>query len=131
MHLGPEEFEGLRRGMQHFRAGAYFAAHDDWEDVWQGWRGRPRTFWQAMIQLVVGAYHLENGNRKGCESLWNKALDKCDALAQTYTEVPEPLLHLIALLATCLEALQHDDAPGPHLVGFATSVCSEAWFTFQ
>ena len=69
MHLESAELASLRRGMQHFRAGEYFAAHDDWEEVWQGLRGRQRTFWQAMIQLVVGAYHLRNGNRKGCESL--------------------------------------------------------------
>ncbi|MGQ4808324.1 hypothetical protein NKDENANG_01706 [Candidatus Entotheonellaceae bacterium PAL068K] len=132
MHLAPAEIASLRRGLQHFRAGEYFAAHDDWEAVWQGMRGHPRTFWQAMIQLVVGAYHLRNGNRKGCESLWNKALNKCDELAQTYdNEVPAPLLHLMALLSTCLEAVQDHDEPWPHLAAFATSVLSEAWFTFR
>lgn len=132
MPLEPDEIEHLRQGMQHFRAGDYFAAHDDWEAVWQGLRGRPRTFWQAMIQLVVGAYHFENGNHKGCHSQWNKALAKCQDLIPTYDdEAPQPLFQLAALLRTALASLHHAEDPLPHLTHFANSVLSETWFTFR
>ena len=132
MHLTPEEIDNLRRGVGHFRAGDYFAAHDAWEEVWQGLRGRPRMFWQAMIQLAVGAYHLENGNRQGCNSLWSKALVKCDALATMYeADLPEPLGLLTDLLQSCLASLQQDEEPWSHLTTFATTVVSEAWLTLR
>ncbi len=129
--LEPEEIKNLRRGVHHFRAGDYFATHDDWEAVWQGLRGRPRTFWQAMIQLVVGAYHYQNGNRKGCDSLWRKALQKCEDLTPTYDDIPEPLTMLTELLQTCLVALHQDDDPLPHITHFAHAVLSDAWFAFR
>jgi len=127
-----EERALLAQGLQHFRAGDYFAAHDAWEEVWQGWRGRRRLFWQAMIHLVVGAYHLTRDNLKGCQSQWQKALQKCDALEHMYeTDVPEPLPQLTELLQTCLAAVQHGEEPWPHLTIFATSVVSETWFAFE
>ena len=132
MHLTPEQIESLRRGVDHLRIGDYFAAHDDWEDVWQELRGRQRLFWQAMIQLVVGTYHLQNGNRKGCNSLWNKALEKCDNLAQTYeANLPEPLSCLTALLHTCLASLHQDIEPWESIQHFADAEISEAWFCFR
>ena len=132
MELNPEERANLCRGIEHFRSGDYFAAHDDWEEVWQGLRGRQRTFWQAMIQLVVGAYHLHNGNRKGCESLWRKALAKCDDLAQTYeTDIPEPLSVLAHLLRECLASLQRGAEPWSYLTHFANAELCETWCTFQ
>ena len=127
-----EERAGLQRGLEHFRAGDYFAAHDAWEEVWQGLHGRRRVFWQAMIHLAVGAYHLTNGNRKGCQSQWQKALQKCDALQQVYeSDVPAPLPLLTEILQSCLTAVSHDEAPWPHLNTFATSVMSPAWFAFE
>ena len=80
MSLDAHELACLHQGLSHFRAGDYFAAHDDWEEVWQGLRGSPRLFWQSMIQLVVGAYHYSNGNMRGCQGQWQKALQKCEAL---------------------------------------------------
>lgn len=131
MPLEADEIERLRQGMQHFRAGDYFAAHDDWEAVWRGLRGRPRTFWQAMIQLVVGAYHFKNGNPKGCQSLWNKALLKCQDLTPTYEDNPPQQLSLLAaLLQASLASLHHAEDPLPHLTHFANAVLSEAWFEF-
>jgi len=129
MPLEADEIEHLRLGMQHFRVGDYFAAHDDWETVWQGLYGRPRTFWQAMIQLVLGAYHFKNGNCKGCNSQWNKALSKCQDLLPTYDgDVPQPLSSLESLLRTALATLHQAEDPLPHLTHFASTVLSEAWF---
>jgi predicted metal-dependent hydrolase len=131
MTLHPEEQEQLRQGVQHFRAGDYFATHEAWEEVWRGLRGRRRLFWQAMIQLAVGALHLQRNNLKGCRSQWQKALQKCYTLLQTSeTDVPDPLLQLIDLLQTCLAAIDNGTDPWPLLTTFATSVLSEAWFAF-
>jgi hypothetical protein len=127
-----DESASLQRGWEHFRAGEYFAAHDAWEEVWQGLRGRRRVFWQAMIHLAVGAYHLTRSNPKGCLSQWQKALQKCDTLQQLYdSDVPAPLPLLSGILQTCLTAMARDESPWPHLHMFATSVQSEAWLAFK
>jgi predicted metal-dependent hydrolase len=130
MHLTAEDYQLLRQGLERFRAGDYFAAHDDWEEVWRGLRGRQRLFWQAMIQLAVGMVHWQNGNLKGCRSVWNKALQKCDAAADLYeTDVPDQLLHLIAILDECLTAVHQGQNPTPSIARFATEDLSEDWFT--
>ena len=120
----------LRRGLEHFRARDYFAAHDDWEEVWRELNGHRRIFWQAMIHLVVGAYHFTNGNLRGCQGQWQKALQKCDDLMQRYAEpLPTPLTFLGDMVRESLAMVQGGRDPLPHLEAFATSVVSEDWFT--
>ena len=131
MSLDAHELACLHQGLSHFRAGDYFAAHDDWEEVWQGLRGSPRLFWQSMIQLVVGAYHYNNGNMRGCQGQWQKALQKCEALLALESfqaSAPVQLVHDVLL--TSLETVGRGHDPLPALQTFATSVMSEAWFTF-
>ncbi|MDH3599389.1 MAG: DUF309 domain-containing protein [Candidatus Tectomicrobia bacterium] len=129
--LEPQEIAGLRQGIAQFRAGEYFEAHDDWEEVWRELSGRRRLFWQAMIQLAVGTHHWEHGNQRGCCSVWGKALQKCDDLGQLYDhDVPAPLLHLICVLDEALSALEHSQDPLPHILAFAASALSDQWVTF-
>ena len=120
----------LRRGLEHFRARDYFAAHDDWEEVWRELSGQRRMFWQAMIQLVVGAYHCTNGNLRGCRGQWQKALQRCIDLAQRYEEpVPEPIARLHDMLCEGLAMVERGENPLPSLEAFAASVVSDAWFS--
>jgi hypothetical protein len=126
--LESQEIAGLRQGIAQFRAGEYFEAHDDWEEVWRELSGRRRLFWQAMIQLAVGTHHWENGNQRGCHSVWSKALQKCDDLGQLYDdEVPAPLFHLIRVLDEGLRALEQGQDPLPHILAFAASDLSDQW----
>ena len=120
----------LRRGLEHFRTRDYFAAHDDWEEVWRELSGRRRMFWQAMIHLVVGGYHFTNGNLRGCQGQWQKAVQKCMDLMQRDDEpVPEPIASLHAMLQEALTMVENGANPLPHLETFAASVVSEQWFT--
>ena len=120
----------LRQGLEHFRARDYFAAHDDWEEVWQGLQGQRRAFWQAMIQLVVGAYHYTNGNLRGCRGQWQKALQKCVDLAQSSAApVPAPVTHVHDMLCEALAIVERGENPLPHVEAFAAGVVSETWFT--
>jgi hypothetical protein len=119
----------LRRGLEHFRARDYFAAHDDWEEVWRELHGHRRTFWQAMIHLVVGAYHFTNGNLRGCRGQWQKALQKCADLMQRYEEpIPAPIPCLHDILCECLAIIERGENPLPHVEACAASVVSETWF---
>ena len=119
----------LRQGLAHFRAHDYFAAHDAWEEVWQDLSGRRRLFWQAMIQLVVGGYHFTNGNLRGCQGQWHKALAKCDSLLQQCAAPsPEPVVQLWDILHTGLTLVERGESPLPHLERCAADVISDTWF---
>ncbi len=64
----------IQKGVEEFNSGKFFECHDTLEDVWQGIRGPARDFFQGLIQISVGFYHLNNGNRIGAESQFEKAL---------------------------------------------------------
>ncbi len=72
--LDPDTIRAIRRGVEEFNAGRFFECHDTLEDVWQGIRGPARDFFQGIIQVSVGFYHLGNGNRVGAQSQLHKAL---------------------------------------------------------
>ena len=131
MPLQVDDITCLRNGLVHFRDADYFAAHDAWEDVWQGLRGRQRLFWQAMIQLVVGAYHYTNGNRRGCQGQWRKALQKCHQLGGSEETPLQPTALLAGVLETSLQALADGGNPLPGLAEFAAHTVTEDWFLFS
>ena len=131
MPLQIDDITGLHSGLAHFREADYFAAHDAWEEVWQGLRGRQRLFWQAMIQLAVGAYHYTNGNLRGCQGQWRKALQKCRQLGDGNDDPRQPAALLAGVLDESLQALAAGDNPLPGLAEFAANTVSEDWFLFS
>ena len=131
MPLPANDIACLRAGLAHFRAADYFAAHDAWEEVWQGLRGRRRLFWQAMIQLAVGAYHYTNGNGRGCRGQWNKALDKCRRLGADDDAAHQPPASLAAVLEGALQAVADGENPLPAIADFAAGTVGEDWFQFS
>ena len=52
-------------GVRQFNAGEYFACHETLEGVWLAERGAMRRFYQGVLQVGVGLYHLQRGNEKG------------------------------------------------------------------
>jgi predicted metal-dependent hydrolase len=77
--LDPDELAGLRRGIAEFNAGRFFECHETLEDVWHGIRGPGRDFFQGLIQISVGFYHLGNGNLRGGQSQLEKGLRRLDS----------------------------------------------------
>ncbi len=82
--LSPEEAQGFLRGVEEFNAGKYFECHDTLEEVWRGIRGPARDFFQGLIQVSVGFYHLRNGNLQGGESQLKKGLAKLCVYGEHY-----------------------------------------------
>ena len=73
---GMEGSDQLERGRAAFNCGDYFAAHELWEDVWQGLVGSERTFVQGLIQIAAGLHHLQQHRPQPAVSLLHKGLDK-------------------------------------------------------
>lgn len=119
----------LQKGLELLRQGDFFAAHEEWEIPWKEMVGRQRSFWQAMIQLSVGAYHLEKRNRTGCRNLWNKALNRCNQLLENHPgQRQTPVAELRKTLLFCLEKTAAGEDPRPEIQRFATKIVKPGWF---
>lgn len=122
----------LQKGLACLRAGQFFDAHEYWEIPWKGMHGHVRSFWQAMIQLSVGAYHYQRHNPTGCRNLWRKARQRCeDILAQNLARDVQYVMALRELLNNCLERVESGENPLPEVQAFAAQTVSEDWFHFR
>ena len=77
----------LRQGIDEFNRAYFFEAHETLEDLWRDTTGPLRLFYQGLIQLAVGLYHLSNGNQRGALNLLSKGLDKLAAYQPTCQNV--------------------------------------------
>jgi predicted metal-dependent hydrolase len=71
-------YEGLAQGIREFNDEAFFEAHDTLEDVWMDVRGDNRLFFQGLIQLSIGYYHLTCENYTGAEHLLSRGVSKLE-----------------------------------------------------
>jgi len=72
--LSREERALFELGVQQFNDGLFFESHDTLEELWTGLRGSSRDFFQGLIQVSVGFYHLTGGNRAGASSMFERSL---------------------------------------------------------
>jgi predicted metal-dependent hydrolase len=82
--LSDEERRQVAEGMDQFNRGLFFECHDTLEDVWTGIRGPSRDFFQGLIQVAVGFYHLGNDNRGGAATLLRRGLSRLAKYPDTY-----------------------------------------------
>lgn len=82
--LSAEERAAFDKGVREFNEGYYFECHDTLEDLWSGLRGAGRDFFQGLIQVAVGYYHLGNANRAGAASMFERALARFEKYPGRY-----------------------------------------------
>ena len=70
--------QGLVQGIREFNEGAFFEAHDTLEDTWMDVRGENRLFFQGLIQLSIGYYHLTCENYTGANHLLSRGVSKLE-----------------------------------------------------
>ena len=93
----------LHKGIQEFNDGDYFECHETLEDVWMIEVGPDRPFYQGLLQLSVGCFHLLNRNYVGAESQWSKAHAKLNDFGSQHLGVE--LKPLIEGILRCQEML--------------------------
>ena len=64
---------GLDRGLELIRAGAYYEAHEEFEEEWREAPEPERDFLQGMVHVAVAWHHARRENRPGCERQLEKA----------------------------------------------------------
>ncbi len=74
----------LTLGVTQFNRGLYFECHDTLEELWSGFRGPSRDFFQGLIQVSVGFHHLERGNRAGALKTFTRALGRLESYRACY-----------------------------------------------
>jgi predicted metal-dependent hydrolase len=122
----------LQSGLEYLRQGGFFETHEEWEIPWQEMSGDIRSFWQAMIQLSVGAHHFRNGNKNGCRNLWKKALKRCDdILEKNQVQNRNCVFRLQEILQTALQKAMEGEDPLRYIRRFASDVVTEDWFEFE
>jgi uncharacterized protein len=83
-HLTSEERAAFDKGVAEFNSGYFFECHDTLEDLWSGLRGPSRDFFQGLIQVAVGFYHLTGGNEAGAASMFRRALKRFEKYPGRY-----------------------------------------------
>jgi predicted metal-dependent hydrolase len=72
-----DRWEALEEGIRLFNERYFFEAHDVLEEAWMEITNpKERLFYQGLIQLAVGFYHLEGGNLKGADDVLSRGIAK-------------------------------------------------------
>ncbi|MCS7015414.1 MAG: DUF309 domain-containing protein [Gemmatales bacterium] len=71
-------------GILLFNEGAFFEAHEVWEDLWLDTGGEAKRFYQGLIQAAVCLVHLGNRNYRGAARLFESARNYMRAYGNNY-----------------------------------------------
>jgi len=93
--------EQFLKGVGQFNRQFFFEAHDTWEELWMETSGPDRLFYQGLIQMAVGFYHLSNGNLNGACSQLAKSLAKLDQYPPGFQGIDTEAL--VVRVRDCLE----------------------------
>lgn len=66
----------ILQGIALFNSADFFSAHDYFEELWFDSDKDDRLFFQGLVQVSVGCYHLISGNYKGAVSQLTKSKKK-------------------------------------------------------
>ena len=71
-------------GLNCFRHGQFFEAHEHWEAVWLRAEEPEKTFLQGLIQVAGSFFHFRRDNLGGARSMAKKALGRLDKYPENY-----------------------------------------------
>ena len=95
----------FKDGIRKFNEGEFYVCHDILEDIWFDVRGWTRTFYQGIIHIAVGYYHITvRENPKGALSQLNKAINKLQPYSPSFQGVE--LEKLINTIRTSIQIIQ-------------------------
>ena len=97
--------ERFSEGIKKFNGKDFYECHDIIEDVWFEIRESSRRFYQGLIHLAVGFYHiLERENPKGAISQLSKGIEKLNEYKPEFQGVE--LKRLLDKIGKCLTEIE-------------------------
>ena len=82
----------MAEGLQCYRQGEFFEAHEHWESVWLRLDEPEKSFLQALIQMTAAFHHYNAGNAVGAASLLRHALRRLERCPAEFGGVAAGLL---------------------------------------
>ena len=106
--VAPPEFE---RGIAEFNQQQFYACHDTLEAVWVDAEEADKRFYQGILQVAVGCYHLSNNNLRGAIILLGEAVRRLCDYQPDYEGIDvEQLLEQALALLQALQQLKPEQA---------------------
>jgi len=105
------EFE---QGIAEFNQQQFYACHDTLEAIWVDAEEVDKRFYQGVLQVAVGCYHLSNDNLRGAIILLGEAVRRLCDYQPDYEGVDVELL--LGQASQLLQALQQ--LPPEHTTEF-------------
>ena len=100
-----DKLEALEEGIRLFNDRHFFDAHDVLEEAWMEiTNSKERLFYQGLIQLAVGFYHLEGENLIGGNNLLSRSIAKLEQYESGFLGVE--LHELLRKSRKCLDEVQ-------------------------
>jgi predicted metal-dependent hydrolase len=104
-----DKHAALKKSVEEFNNGEYFECHETLEDVWMIEVEPDRLFYQGLLQLSVGFFHLFNRNYVGAASQWRKGYVKLQNFGECHLGINlKTLLEQIHRCQNMLEMVQSD-----------------------
>ncbi len=100
----PEEFW---QAVEQFNQEQFYACHDTLEAIWMEASQPQKTFYQAVLQIAVALYHLDNANLRGAVILLGEGINKLRNYPAAYCGIDVD--ELLIASATLLSILQQTD----------------------
>lgn len=107
----PSDGASLKMGIEQFNRGEYYACHDTLEAIWMEAPTSEKPFFQGILQLAVGLYHLGNHNWRGAAILLGEGTRRLEPFEPVYQDV-----NVTALLDCADEWLTRLQQLGPEKV---------------
>lgn len=96
--------DGFWQGVEQFNQGHYYDCHDTLEALWMIAPQVQKPFYQGILQISVGLYHLRNRNWRGAAILLGEGNNRLQAYEPEYGGINVSLL--VDQAYEWLEALQ-------------------------
>lgn len=77
----------LEKAIAQFNQRDFYSCHDTLEEIWMDSAEPEKTFYQGVLQVAVGCYHLGNSNWRGAVILLGEGIRKLMEYEPEYLEI--------------------------------------------
>jgi predicted metal-dependent hydrolase len=79
--------QAFEEAIAQFNSGDYYACHDTLESIWNDAWQSDRAFYQGILQIAVGLYHLKSQNWHGAAILLGEGTSRLPAYLSDYQSI--------------------------------------------
>ncbi|MGK7962628.1 DUF309 domain-containing protein [Crocosphaera sp.] len=99
--------EAFLQGIEQFNQREFYACHDTLEAIWIDAAESDKRFYQGILQVAVGCYHLTNHNWRGAVILLGEGVRRLRDYQPDYETIN--VAQLLEESQALLKYLQHSD----------------------